>query len=373
MQWVGPSVFDRTGALVLRILSPSTVQAVDTSDGKELAAWKTGSNDSTLAASPDGKLVAIGDPSGFGVRRIEDGATIFRRDVGGVRSVAFRGDGARVIVGMYGPAAHVCDAATGESLLVLSGLGAGVSDAHVSPDLQTIATASGDGTVRLWDSKLGIPLKTWHGHAGRVRRLLFTPDSRRLVTAGDDGTVKVWSAADDWDPFVLKHPQTVYGIAFSPDCMRLACGCLEPGNPSFFMWDVETGSQIGSWLSGQMTAVAWSSDGSRIAVGRHNHPISILDADTGTRTATARLLITTPTRSRSTRPRTSSSRAAWMDCSITKTPRREAARRPAARPLALGVHSHLSERWSGAKGNGSPRAVSIARSRSSMDPSESND
>lgn len=284
------AAFDNGGGQLLRPVSPQVFAVLDASTGDTLAQFPLDAESAVFAASPDDSRVAIGDLRGFGVRRLQDGLPLVRRDdIGGVQAIAFRGDGARLIVGMYGPEAHVCDAATGASLLVLAGHGAGVTCAQFSPDERRIATASGDGTVRLWDANLGIPRKTWHGHRGRVRRLLFTPDGERLVTAGDDGCVRVWSAKEGDDPLILVHPQTVYGLAFSPDGARLATGCLETESPSLFVWDALSGTRVAAWLNAQVTVLAWSDDGSRLAVGRHNRPISVLDAASGVRVAVARL------------------------------------------------------------------------------------
>ena len=241
MAWDPGAAFDWGGGKLLRVVSSKVLGTLDVANGNPVAKIALDSNSDVFTASPDGRLVALGDERGFCGRRTDDGSLVFRRDIGRVRSIAFRGDGARLIVGMDGLEARVCDPATGATLLVLAGHGAGVSDARFSPDQQSIATASGDGTVRLWEAQLGIPLKTWHGHVGPVRRLLFTPDGRRLVTGGDDGTVRVWNSTDDWDPFLLKHPHSVYGIAFSPTARasradasspkapRSLCGMWRPG------------------------------------------------------------------------------------------------------------------------------------------------
>ncbi|WP_249100110.1 WD40 repeat domain-containing protein [Argonema galeatum] len=44
-----------------------------------------------------------------------------------------------------------------------------------SPDGKVIATASSDGTVKLWNSQ-GILLRTLTGHTGVVRKAAFSPN-----------------------------------------------------------------------------------------------------------------------------------------------------------------------------------------------------
>ena len=52
-----------------------------------------------------------------------------------------------------------------------------------------VATASDDGTTKLWDPDTGEELFTLYGHDDLVFGVDFSPDGRMLATASPDGTV----------------------------------------------------------------------------------------------------------------------------------------------------------------------------------------
>ena len=63
--------------------------------------------------------------------------------------------------------------------------------AFVSPSGATLlASAGGDGTVRVWDPAAGRQLHVLHGHSGAVTAVLALAGV--LVSAGQDGTVRTW-------------------------------------------------------------------------------------------------------------------------------------------------------------------------------------
>ncbi len=62
-----------------------------------------------------------------------------------------------------------------------------------SADGRRLATASADGTAKVWDATTGAELLTLTGHTSIVVGVAFSADGRRLATASWDGTAKVWA------------------------------------------------------------------------------------------------------------------------------------------------------------------------------------
>ena len=64
-----------------------------------------------------------------------------------------------------------------------------------SPDGKRIASASYDGTIKLWDATTGDLQKTLAGHSDWVTAVAFSPDGKRIASASGDKTIKLWDVA----------------------------------------------------------------------------------------------------------------------------------------------------------------------------------
>jgi len=65
-----------------------------------------------------------------------------------------------------------------------------------APDSRTLASASWDNTIRLWDLDTGRELRKLTGHRGKAYSLAFSADGKLLVSAGEDTTILFWDVAD---------------------------------------------------------------------------------------------------------------------------------------------------------------------------------
>ena len=184
---------------------------------------------------------------------------------GNINEIAYSPDGSRLAVG-GSIGIWVYDAQSGAEVALIGAHTSWVDSVSFSPDGTTIASGSGDNTVRLWDAATSTALRTLTGHTGSVESVVFSLDGTTLASGSDDNTVRLWDAATRTLKRTLQHTDRVKSVVFSPDGTTLASGS---GDETVRLWDAATGTSLRT-LTGHtdwVYSVAFSPDGTTLASG----------------------------------------------------------------------------------------------------------
>ncbi|MEH2082754.1 MAG: WD40 repeat domain-containing protein [Nostoc sp.] len=100
-----------------------------------------------------------------------------------------------------------------------------IYDLSFSPDSKKIATASWDGTIKIWDTSTGNEQETLEnlGSQDKVYSLDFNVDGTKLASSGyKDGSVKVWDLNTRTSKVIVQHQKPATFVRFSPDGQIIA-------------------------------------------------------------------------------------------------------------------------------------------------------
>lgn len=172
-----------------------------TADGAQAI---SGSFDTTLI------LWSLGDQRAQTVLRFHDGS---------VNAVTALPDGRFASAGEDGRIA-LWQLGEPKPVRVLSGHSAPV--AALANDGRRIASASWDGTVRLWSVENGAS-QILEGHKGNVNGVAFLADGR-LASVGYDATLRIWPEDDRKPPVVLTLPTPLNALAATGDALAVGGG-----------------------------------------------------------------------------------------------------------------------------------------------------
>jgi WD40 repeat protein len=253
-----------------------------------------------LAFSPDGKALAVSGNREILIHAL-DGTSPPRRLPGladRILSLVFSKDGS-TLVAAGGTASRfgeiqIWDLATGTLRRSLTLTGDTVFGASISPDASRIAAGCTDNTVRIVDAASGKELFKIGNHENWVLGTIFGVDGKRIVSVGRDRAAKLTDATSG---AFLENVNLLRGelaaIARHPAKDIVVIGG-EDRVPYIYMMDRSQNMKIADDSTlirklerqdGSIAALAWSLDGTHIAVGGASPEVTIYDAESGKRTA----------------------------------------------------------------------------------------
>jgi WD40 repeat protein/DNA-binding SARP family transcriptional activator len=232
--------------------------------------------------SPRGSRVATWRGGGpITVRDGETTAPLFEiaSPDGGLYNIAFSQDDSRLVVFWENERFQIWETESGalvEEFTVgeyATNLVKQSMPAVVTPDGHVIVLADEKDNIPLivlWDIAADEAVATLpQNHTDEVHQVSVSPDGNLLATASYDGSVRLWDTTTgaQHGEALLGHTARALSVAFSPDGSTLVSGGADD---QAILWDVATGQQKGAPLRGHSNAVragAFSTDGAMLVTG----------------------------------------------------------------------------------------------------------
>ena len=301
-------VWSPDGSLLATYANDSLVKLWDTEEWRLVHSLKNETNSTVNSLSPidiavfspDGRHIAVAQPSSLRVWDTETGRQLVRwhpfpestyiPHFGSITDVAFSPQGRYLASVGLDRTAKVWDVEAGTQLLDIDIFLNYVLTVDWSPDGGQFATAGYDGRAIVWDRATGQEVARFEGHQrGAVLSLDYSPDGTHIVTSGRDGSVRAWDAEtgiqlyelpERAEPVSRLSPprRPVEHVSYSPRGDRFLTISSSQSFNVVEVWDHAAQDETGIALDSQVHSAAWSPDGRRIATARYSF-ITVWDLD----------------------------------------------------------------------------------------------
>jgi transducin (beta)-like 1 len=184
---------------------------------------------------------------------------------------------------------HIYMVGVQKPLKVYKGHNDEVNAVKWDPSGRYLASCSDDCTAKVWevDNDRPGPLYDFTSHTQEIYTVKWSPTGvgsanpdmlSLLATASFDGTVRLWNVLDGTCFRIFdRHRDSVYSVAFSPSGKFLASGSLAG---QLYIWHIERGEQVKSFKgTGDIFEVAWNKEETMVAACFSSNVVAIMDFD----------------------------------------------------------------------------------------------
>jgi WD40 repeat protein len=222
-------VFSPDGKTLATGDEQATIRLWDVANHQQLHEidMQSGAESLSLAFSPDGKTLACAGAWNEG--GVPKGVTInLQKRV--------------TITGKEGFLVLLWDVASGKELRRFAGLKDGIKSVAFSPDGKTLAAASRDGRIVLWEAATGKELLHIVAHPNHTDAtfacspcLAFSPDGKKLASGSTDRTIRLWDVANAKELAKFEGDGGFDALAFRRDGKTLISGSADT---TVLVWDL---------------------------------------------------------------------------------------------------------------------------------------
>jgi len=245
--------FSPDGQMLASVSSDATAKIWDWRNGTLIKSLDFPNQVVSVSFSPDGQILAVG-----GVDEAQNqlrNAAVWTYSVGSweplikfpefwnIGALAYSPDGTRLVGGGTSRNVQVWNTSDGASIFTLNHAHQ-VSDAVISPDGSTLATATCETTVNtecteggvwLWDLPTGRLIRKLADFPDIVESVAFSTDGSVLIAASRSGALFIYTTADYQDVFEARPTGGTGVLALSPDGDLLATGSADG---QVYLWKI---------------------------------------------------------------------------------------------------------------------------------------
>ena len=209
----------------------------------------------------------------------------FRGASQSIRSFAFSPDGTTIATASN-TTIRLWNTKTGREISSLNSHSQPITTLAISPNGQTLVSASEDRTIKLWNLATGQEIRTLGGHSRGINTIVFSVDGHILADSSRDRTIKLWNLLTRKEILTIKgHRKTITSLAIAPNKQILASGSADS---NIKLWHMSSGQQIRTLKGhlGTVTSLGITPNGKTLVSGSNDNTIKLWNLESGEKIAT---------------------------------------------------------------------------------------